>query len=428
MNTDSPTPGGQSRGRSSTVRTTTSPTLTFPTYGRPGGAADVIGEQTRAQVFAALLSGGPLSRTQLAQRTGLSASSVTKVVTPLLESDYVLEVGVAPAEGGAGRPQRMLAVNPERHAVVGVKLHPSHVTAVVTDMAARVTARGSRKLRGSRPELVLAAATELVAELLSGRGPDVPTVLGLGVGVGGHVDTAAGVCVRSGVLGWESVDIAGPLAKSTGLGTVVSNDLSTLVVAQHWFGKGRDTASFAVVSVGAGIGSGLMIGGNLHTGTSGTAGELGHIPLSPRGPKCTCGNRGCLEAVASTGAILRGIEERGGPKCKTLTQAMRLAHDDHGAGGSAAKAAFEHTGEALGRGLATLCNLLNLEKIILSGEGAVAYDLFGPSLQAAWRAHSFSTAAQDCELIIDVVDDDLWARGAACLVIQAAVGVSPASR
>jgi predicted NBD/HSP70 family sugar kinase len=97
---------------------------------------------------------------------------------------------------------------------------------------------------------------------------------------------------------------------------------------------------------------------------------------------------------------------------------MRLARKDGLTAGLLARKAFANAGTALGRGVAALCNLLNLEKIILSGEGISAYDLFGPALEAAWRVHSFSTAADDCELIFDVVDEDLWATGAACLAIQ----------
>ncbi|GLW96771.1 ROK family transcriptional regulator [Microtetraspora sp. NBRC 16547] len=388
----------------------------------PGDGPDVISGQTRAAVFAAVLSAGPLSRVEVAERTGLSPSTVTKVVAPLMEAGYLVETGVASAGGTPGRPRRMLSVNRDRHRVAGVKLHPSKVTAVLTDMEGRVTARAERRLRGHRPESVLRTAADAVAELMVTEGPPA---LGLGVGVGGHVDQTTGKIVHSGILGWEDVDVAGPLAELTGLPTVVSNDVNTLVVAEHWFGKGRGTESFAVVTVGAGIGCGLLLGGRLYTGAGGLAGELGHLPLYQDGPECSCGNRGCLEAMASTPAILRSIAERGGPALRSIVRAARLAREDSGPSGAAARAAFEAAGEALGRGLAALYNLLNLEMVILSGEDVNAHDLFGPAASAAAEAHAFSTAARDCELVVDAVDDQLWARGAACLVIHQAVGITP---
>jgi predicted NBD/HSP70 family sugar kinase len=219
-------------------------------------------------------------------------------------------------------------------------------------------------------------------------------------------------------MGWQNVDIAGPLRVATGVPVLVSNDVNTLAVAEHWFGKGRGTESFAVVTTGAGVGCGLVLRGRLYTGVNGLAGELGHLPLQPDGPECTCGNRGCLEAIASDQGIFQFLQDKGVRNCRSMRQAMDLAEEEDTAAGAAAREAFAVAGQALGRGLAALCNLLNLEKVILSGEGAIAYALFRSELESSWRKHSFSTTADDCDLIVDLVKDDQWARGAACLAIQ----------
>lgn len=378
----------------------------------PGTAAD----GTRALIFAEVLTAGPLSRTDVARRLGLSQSTVTKAVNPLIEMGYLIEAG--DRSSGSGRPQRLVKVSRDRHAVIGVKLAPTQVTGVLTDLEATVLTRFERTMEvGYSPEAGLAAATAVIYELLAAQPGARERLLGVGVGLGGHVDTARGRCVRSGILGWDDVDIAQPLSAALGMPTLVSNNVNALVVAEHWFGSGRDSDCFAVVTVGPGVGCGLLLGGELHHGISGQAGELGHTPLQPDGPLCTCGNRGCLEAAASDAAILAQI-----PGCASIEEARRLARG----GSPTAVAAFAAMGEALGRGLAVLCNLLNLEKIVLTGEGAVAYDLFGPACEESWRRHSFSTTARDCTLVVDTADDDLWARGAACLVIREAASVSPA--
>lgn len=403
-----------------------------PAVGFGATTTDPIGEQTRADVFAAILTAGPLSRTQVAQRLGLSASTVTKVVNPLVAADYLVETGETASRPsgsrrtGPGRPQKLLQVNETRHVVVGVKLAPHQVTGVLTDMRAQTLARTDRPLEDRAPAAALDAAAKVVAELLTAIPNSADRVLGVGVGVGGDVDAAQGICRYSGLLGWEKVDLAGPLWAATGLPIVVNNDVNTLVVAERWFGAGRDVDSFAVVTIGAGVGCGLLINGTLHAGASGLAGELGHIPLQPDGPECSCGNRGCLEALASYNAVLREISRRGGPDHLDIASAIQLARAGAAGGdaGEIARAAFASAGDALGRGLAVLCNLLNLEKIILAGEGVTAHDLFGPALAASLDRHAFSTAARDCELLVDVVDDDLWARGAACLVIRHAVRAS----
>ncbi|WCB91827.1 N-acetylglucosamine repressor [Baekduia alba] len=397
------------------------PHLVLPRQIAGSSSLEVLSAKTRSLVFATILSGGPMSRTQVARHTGLSPSTVTKVVTPLVAADYLQEVGQARAEKGSGRPQQLLAVNGARHVVVGLKLHPQLVTGVLTDMGAQVIARAQRRLRTNRVDRTLAAAADVVQELLAAREGEGPSPLGLGIALGGHVDSRTGRLVHSGVLGWDDADIAGPLADATGLSIVVNNDLNALAVAERWFGRGRDVESFAVVSTGVGVGCGLVLGGELFTGRTGLAGELGHLPLNPDGPVCSCGNRGCLEAICSAEGILRTVAAQGGPACASLDDAAALAREDRGTAGVAARQAFAVAGEALGRGLAVLCNLLNLERIILSGEGVATHDLFGPALDASWRAHAFSTAATDCQLVADAVDDDLWARGAACLVINEAL-------
>lgn len=388
--------------------------LRLPADAPGASAADVISARTRSLMFSAVLSRAPISRTQLAKQTGLSPSTVTKVIAPLIEAGYLVEVGTERPGKGAGRPQRMLAVNHERYVVVGLKLAPDLVSGVLTDMGSRVVAVADRPLPDHSLTPTLDAAVAVFEQLRAQR-PDVP-VMGVGVAVGGHV--ADGVLVHSGVMGWDDVDIAGLLAKRLDLPTVVNNDLNALTIAERWFGKGRDVDSFAVVTVGAGVGCGLVLGGELFTGATGLAGELGHLPLFPDGPDCSCGNSGCLEAIASSGGVMRMIRERSDARCESIADAVRLGRDDHGPDGDVAREAFTRAGDALGRGLAVLCNVVNPERIILSGEGVVAHDLFGPAMRSALHAHGFSSAATDCELVVDAVDAYLWAHGAASLVID----------
>ncbi|HEY3871184.1 MAG TPA: ROK family transcriptional regulator [Actinocrinis sp.] len=383
---------------------------------RPG-AADRGADGTRAQLFAEILTAGPVSRTQLAQRSGLSQSTVTKVVNPMIEAGFVTETGEH--AHGLGRPQRLLDVAADRHAAIGVKIGPGAVTGVLTDLRARVLDRRARLLTaGHDPSAALSAAAAVVWDLLAGHPGVRDKLIGVGVGLGGHVE-GDGRVVHSSVLGWSDVAVSAPLAAATGVPTIVENDVGALAVAERWFGAGRDVHGFALVTVGPGIGCGLVLGGVLLTGVNGLAGELGHIPMMRGGAQCTCGSSGCLETLASDSAVLRQIAESGGADYPGIEEAVAAAR----AGDPLAVAAFEDMGEALGRALAIVCNLVNPGRIVLAGERASAFDLFGSSCIKAWRQHAFSTAAERCELIVDETEDDaLWARGAACLVIRDAVG------
>lgn len=384
----------------------------------PGtSVTDLIGDSSAAELFALILTAGPISRGELAHRSGLSPSAVTRLLAPLIEAGFLREMpGVA---AGRGRPHRLLEVDVEQHVVVGIKIAPGHVFGVLTDLGAQVLTRIDAPLQEPTPAAALDCAGQLVARLLA----EVPNAeyrtLGVGVGVSGHV--AKGICRYSALLDWVDVDVAGPIAEATGLPVAVENDVNALVVAERWFGAGRDVESFAVVTVGAGVGCGLLLDGRLYSGISGIAGELGHLPIDPDGPLCSCGNRGCLESVASSAAVLAVLRASGYLDGGDIEDARFLAHNESGAAGDAARSAFAAAGEALGRALAGLCNLLNLQKIILAGEGAVAYELFGPAMSVAFDRHAFSVAARDCAVELDPVTDDLWARGAACLVIRETV-------
>jgi predicted NBD/HSP70 family sugar kinase len=390
-------------------------------------ASDLLGEATRAEIFGQVLTAGPISRSGLAIRLGLSPSTVTRLLPALLDADYIREEPESGPAAGPGRPQRLLSVNLERHLVIGVKIAPSLVTGVVTDMGARVLARAEMQIDGCAPETALTAAGRLVRRLLAGVPQGATRTLGVGVGLGGHVDAVSGRCRYSGILGWREVDVAGPLAAAAGLPVFVGNDVNALVVAQRWFGAGRGSESFAVVTIGAGIGCGLLVGGALFTGSTGLAAEFGHIPIDPAGPACTCGRRGCLEALACSPAVLARLAQVGLPQ-PDIETAAALARAETGPGTGAApdvvraaRAAFAAAGDALGRGLATLCNLINPELVILAGEGVAVYDLMRQAVHDALSHHAFSTAAADCRVLLDPVDDDMWTRGAACLVLRATV-------
>ncbi|WP_406066362.1 ROK family transcriptional regulator [Streptomyces sp. NBC_01077] len=381
----------------------------------------LVPDQTGAEIFAQVLTaGGPISRTVIAQRLGLSPSTVTRLLSPLIEDGYLSETGKQTANG-LGRPQRLLRVNTEQHLVVGVQIARTHVAAVLTDLGARPLLRLKKALDSLEPAHVLAVAADLTAQLI-GQAPNADAkVLGIGVGVGGHIDEASGVCRSAVRLGWTDVPVAAPLSAATGLPVVVNNDVNALVIAERWFGEGRDVESFAVITVGRGVGGALMLHGILHSGASGLAVEFGHLPIEVNGPECACGNRGCVEALASSDGVLRTFREAGGRFDADYDAVVELARSGEGAERRAALDAFAVAGDALGRGLACLCNLLNPGLVVIAGEGVVAYEFFGPAMAVALKRHAVSTAAEDCVIKVDEASETLWARGSACLVIRESV-------
>lgn len=367
-----------------------------------------------SSVFTSILTRGPVSRRDVARLTQLSQGAVTKLIRPMLEHGYVVEQDGE--SDGPGRPMIPLTIAPDRHFAVGVKVMRTEVTGVLVDLHAEVRGSARRHVSQPTPGAVVAATTELVDELIDSTPGARELTVGLGVGLAGHVDSNAGMLRLSTLLDWHDVPLASLLNHSTKLPVVIENDVNTLAVAEHWFGAGRAADSFAVVTVGAGIGCGLIVSGQLWHGVSGIAGELGHIVVAPEGPVCHCGKRGCLESLASDDAIVAAVRASG-TEVLTVALAAKLAHEGH----EAARAAFRTAGTALGRGVAVLLNLLNPSLLILSGEGVHASDLFMDALRQELAREAFSAAAADCQLVVRPLPDETWARGAAATALRRGV-------
>lgn len=366
-----------------------------------------------SQIFTTVLSHGPLTRLEVARRAGLSPAAVTKAVRPLIEAGYLVEDVDEPARPGLGRPANPVRVDGGRALFIGVKVTGDEIIAVLTDLCCRIRVARHAPLPDREPKGVLASVAELAGELLAEAGDLGVPVLGLGIAVSGDVDRDAGVVRYSPFLEWRDVPLAELAAATTGLPVTVDNDVRALTVAEQWFGAGVGLSDFAVVTVGAGIGCGLVVHGRVVAGAHGVAGEIGHVTVDPAGPPCHCGNRGCVEAIAGDAAIVRRIRETTGVDVADTAEAVALAHR----GNAGAREAYARAGEAIGRGIATVANLLGPERVIISGEGLAAYDLFAEQIRDAFAAAAFGSAAQ-CDVKTRPLPFEEWARGAAATAIQ----------
>ncbi|MFF1450496.1 ROK family protein [Streptomyces sp. NPDC058274] len=369
---------------------------------------------TASQIFTTVLSHGPLTRSEIAGRTRLSAAAVTKAVRPLIEVGYLLEdVDEDARQSSLGRPANPVRVDGGRALFIGVKMTGDELIAVLTDLTCRIWVARHVPLTSRDPQAVLTSTAALVQELLTEADGFGVRVQGLGIAVSGDVDRADGVVRYSPFLEWRDVPLAELAALTTGLPVTVDNDVRALTVAEQWFGAGVGLSDFAVVTVGAGIGCGLVVHGQVVSGAHGVSGEIGHVAIDPSGPLCHCGNRGCVEAIASDSAIVARVREVTGVQVADATEALDLAHD----GDPGAREVYARAGEAIGRGIATVANLLGPERVIISGEGLAAYDLFAEQIRDTFAAAAFGSAAR-CDVQTRPLPFEEWARGAAATAIQ----------
>ncbi|MCW2883945.1 MAG: family transcriptional regulator [Streptosporangiaceae bacterium] len=366
-----------------------------------------------ARVFTLVLTQGPVSRVELARRTGLSSAAVTKAARPFIDTGYLEELASEERTGpGAGRPASPLAIRPDREFFIGIKITGDDLIGVVTDLRTDIRHSLHHPLAGHDVDHVVGAVAELVEQLLD-SGDYCERTHCLGVAISGDVDRESGLVRYSPFLGWHDVALADLLEVATGLSTTVENDVKALTVAEQWFGDGVGATTFALVTVGAGIGSGLVVNNGLVLGAYGVAGEIGHVPVSQAGPVCHCGGIGCVEAIAGTSAILERAQAVTGQPDLTIGQAVERARG----GDQAVRQVFAAAGHAIGLGLAALANLFGPERIVVSGEGVEAFDLFEDQIRETFARQVFGSADR-CGLTLRPLPFEAWARGAAAVAVQ----------
>lgn len=372
------------------------------------GSKRLIREINEALILDAVRTHGQRARHDIAADTGLSAPTVSGITADLIDRDLLYEHSTG--ESAGGRRPVMLALNADAGYVIGVKVTETAVIAVLADLEATVVHRRRRKLRGTDVGHVVKLIGEITNDLRA-KVPNAP-IYGLGVGTAGVVDSINGIVHHGTYAHWRDIPLGDLLHQQTGLPTIVENDVNALAVNEHWFGAGKGVANLLVVSLGRGIGLGLILDGRLYRGASGGAGEFGHVKIADNTTPCACGATGCLEANVADPALEYQLQQIDGTTI-TVAEAAEGAR----AGNDEYRAVFTDAGIHLGRAIANLVNVLNPELIVLSGEGSHAADLMIDTLAATLRAHTFNGLTDDATLVVEPWDDEAWAQGAASLVL-----------
>jgi predicted NBD/HSP70 family sugar kinase len=375
--------------------------------------SSIAATQAAAQVFRAVLTGGPLLRTDLTWRTGLSQPSIAKITRSLIDEGYLVEL--AANDGAAtrvGRPATPLDVRADREFFVGVKVTADELIGVLTDLRAHVRVARHEPLSSHAPGDVVAEIRRLVTRLRGTSAQTRARTYGLGVSVAGDVDRERGIARFEPFHGWREVPLAGLLAKATGLDTVVDNDIRALTEAENWFGAGAQADSFLLVAIGSGVTCGLVVDGKVRAGAYGVAGELGHVAVDRQGPKCYCGARGCLEAIASEPAIVRRVAEITGDPAVTVRRAVDLAHG----GDPDVRQVFAEAGRAIGSAVGGVVNLVGPELIVISADPQKGFDLLEGPIRAGIAEYAYGAAGR-AEIFLRPLPFEEWARGAATVAI-----------
>lgn len=363
---------------------------------------------TRIAALATLGRLGPSSRADIARELNINPATVTQLTKLLLQEGIVEKLHQAPSTGG--RPGQLLGIVGDAGRALGVKLASDHLVVVDVRLDGTVLASQTEPfdaLAHDAPDRLAAMLRPYVE-----KESDVP-LLGLGVAVPGVVDSPDAGNVKARVLGWSQVPLGRHLRGALGLPVVVENDVKSVTIAEQLYGRGRLLKDFLVVTIGYGVGLGVVTNGSLYRGSRGGAGEFGHFPVASGGPLCACGNRGCLEAIIGAPALVTAARKTGLLHGQQGIDELQQLADR---GDQAARSVFAQAGAHLARSLAALITVLDPEKVIVLGEGTTGWQHWDAGFRCVLDEY-VSGPVCDTPIEVEPWDDTNWAQGAASLVL-----------
>jgi predicted NBD/HSP70 family sugar kinase/biotin operon repressor len=359
------------------------------------GTLGWLRERNRERVVEVLRERGRISQADIARVTGLSRTTVHTLVSELKDSGLVHEVESRGPDVRGGRPPVLLMLSDSSLAVVGIDIGHSHVQVAVADLVHNLLAERRSNLDvDHNAREALDTAARLVGEALDEAGVERKSVIGAGMGVPGPVDRARSTTGSATILpGWIGLHIGSEMQQRLRMPVEIENDANLGALAEMTWGAGRECSNFAYIKAATGIGAGLVIDGRLLRGASGTAGEIGHTTLDESGALCYCGNRGCLETLASGPAIIRLVGLVDG-EVPTLSRIVELA----AAGDLRCHRAISDAGREIGVAVAGLCNLMNPERVIVGGLLSRTGDVLLQPMRESIRRHTVQAAAETLDV------------------------------
>lgn len=380
------------------------------------GSQREMRQRNLSRVLYAVAGAGPVSRAAIAARIGLTRASVSTLTDELLRAGFLVELGPG-RSGGVGRPGSPLTLTDLGPCGLGAEIGVDHLTVCAVDLRGRVRARASEEApnRGASPHSVLRRLGSLVEDVVADAGAAGLRPAGLAVAVPGLVARSSTTVVRAPNLGWYDTDLAAHLDGPLEL--TVENEANFGALAELWLGEdGAAPGDFIHVSAEVGIGAAIVLDGELLRGTRGFAGELGHVPVEPDGPRCACGGSGCLEQYAGEAALLRaaGITAPGtGGRSAALARLRGRAEEDD----AEALRALNRAGRALGIALAGAVNLLDPRAVLIGGALAGLAPWLLPALEAELRRRVAAPGAVP-QLAVSAIGSEGPSLGAAHSVVR----------
>lgn len=354
-----------------------------------------------------------LSRAEIVQRLGLSKGTISSLVAELIEQQLILEKG--PGESSGGRRPVLLTFNEKAGFSIGIDLGVNYILGVLTDLQGNIFEKVYCALRNKKNDTILSKLREVIYELSTKAPPSPYGIIGIGIGVPGMVGKNNEILFAPN-LGWINYSLIDELKEFFDFTIRIENEANAGAYGEKMVGLGKELNNLVYISTGIGIGTGIILNGELFKGTKGLSGEFGHMSIDKNGEKCRCGNLGCWELYASEKYIeKRAMEE------KLMTQddfSLELIHSLLMDNNEIALKILAETAYHLGIGLKNIIHALNPEQIIIGGRLASFQKWIEKDLKEYIYSHTISYHKEDVSIIFSNPEFPSTALGVSAFVIE----------
>ncbi len=347
----------------------------------------VVKKNNKALVMQLIIEQEPISRADIAQISGLNKTTVSTLVTELLEEDLIFESG--PGVSSGGRRPVILHFNKKAGYAIGIDIGVNYVLSVLTDLKGNILIEKNQPLTRTTYATVMSIVQGMIQSLMDEMPKSRYGIIGIGVGVPGIVNNEGAILLAPN-LGWSNIQFKEDLENLYEVPVIIENEANAGAVGEQQFGAGQDQKNILYVSAGIGIGVGIIVNKELYKGKSGFSGEMGHMIIDMNGKRCNCGSRGCWEAYASEQALL----EMADPNSDSLEALIQLA----GNGDEKTKMLFEEIGSYLGLGINNIINTFNPEQVIIGNRLGLAKEWLEAPIRNTIEKHTLAFHQSDLTL------------------------------
>ncbi len=404
-----------------------------------GSNSKLVRVHNRALVLRTIQQHAPISRKEIAERIGLTQATISKITNDLIGRQLVVENDKSLPNEGFGPKPIGLSINREKYRVIAVYIGRASIQAAICDLSGCVIQKfeefGNIFSDGGRPLETI--VIEFLTRFVQSSGADMCGVLGIAISAPGPINSKQGIIHGTPVrpmkesdapFDWRGISLADLVSQRFGLPVFTDNEANVAALGESWFGVGAGIDNFVLYSIGIGIGSGVIIDGMLYRGEDDVVSEIGHVTIDYKGPKCICGNVGCLELYAGFRKLVERYHSYGTKSgaipqyddTLSISKEIELVFRLSAAGDPAAVAAIEETANFLGIGAVSLANIFSPECIIIRGNDTGDADLsvLVPLLRESVRNGAFSVIANKVKVLMSGLGKDSWISGGVALVLQ----------